>query len=378
LREFKVGFVVLLALVALAAGIFMVGDRSNLFGRKSHYYIRFETAAGLAAGNPVQLNGVNVGSVTSIDLPEEADEPLLTVRVAIDRRYADRVRTDSEARIKTLGLLGDKYVQLTAGSHGLPTIPSGGEIKAAEATDVDQLISSGENAVDNFVAISVSLRNILARMESGEGILGQLTSDTEAGAVTRDKLASILASVESLAQRAERGEGSLGRLLTDDTLVRHIEASLARLDTQLASLETGEGLLPLLVNDAAAKESFTEALANLNRASGELADLAHDLREGQGLLPRLISDEEFGARLSGDLERLLANLSKISERLEAGDGTAGQLINDPQISDAMNDILVGINESKLLRWLIRNRQKKGIEKRYAEAVADPTTQPEKP
>jgi phospholipid/cholesterol/gamma-HCH transport system substrate-binding protein len=196
--------------------------------------------------------------------------------------------------------------------------------------------------------------------------------------VTRDKMASILASIESLAEKAERGEGSLGRLLTDDTLVRHIETSLARLDTQLAALEAGEGLLPLLVNDAAAKQSFTEALANLTRASGELGDLAHDLREGEGLLPRLISDQEFGARVSGDLERLLSNLGKISERLEAGDGTAGQLINDPQISEAMNDILVGINESKLLRWLIRNRQKKGIEKRYAEVTADAAPQPEVP
>jgi hypothetical protein len=47
-----------------------------------------------------------------------------------------------------------------------------------------------------------------------------------------------------------------------------------------------------------------------------------------------------------------------------GDGTAAKLINDPQIYDAVNDVIIGINESRILRWLIRNRQKKGIEKRY--------------
>lgn len=364
MRELKVGLLVLLALVALAVGIFLVGDQNNLFTRKNHYFIHFETVAGLAEGNPVQLNGVTVGNVSSIELPQDADEPLLTVNVKVDRRFANRVRTDSEARIKTLGLLGDKYVQLTSGSPELPAIPSGGEVKAAEATDVDELIASGENAVDNFVAISVSLREILARMESGQGILGQLTSDSETGTIARDKLVNILTSVENMTQRAEQGRGSLGRLLTDDTLVVRLEAALGRIESNLAAIESGDGLLALLVNDPTTKDRFTSALENLSSASEEIASLSRDVREGEGLLPRLISDQEYGDRVSDDLERLLENLSTISDRLEAGEGTAGQLVNDPAVYEALQDIVVGIDESKFLRWLIRNRQKKGIEKRY--------------
>ena len=303
MREFKVGLLVLLAIVALAVAIFLVGDQNNLFRRKNDYYVRFTTVAGLAEGNPVQLNGVTVGNVRSIELPQDAEEPLLTVNVSIDRRFADRVRTDSEARIKTLGLLGDKYVQLTSGSPDLPATPSGGEIRAAEATDVDELIASGENAVDNFVAISVSLREILARMESGQGILGQLTSDSETGTIARDKLLNILTSIEAMTKRAESGQGSLGRLLNDDTLIVRLEDTLARLESNLASVEEGEGLLALLVNDPATKEQFTDALGNLSRASSEIAGLSKDLREGDGLLPRLISDEEYGERVSADLER---------------------------------------------------------------------------
>lgn len=379
MRELKVGMLVLVAIVALAAAIFLVGDQNNLFRRKNDYYVRFATVAGLAEGNPVQLNGVTVGNVSSIELPQEADEPLLTVNVAIDRRFADRVRTDSEARIKTLGLLGDKYVQLTSGSPDLPAIPNGGEIPAAEATDVDELIASGENAVDNFVAISVSLREILARMEAGEGILGQLTADSETGTQARDKLMNILTSIETMSQRAERGQGSLGRLLADDTLVIRLEDSLGRLESNLAAVEGGEGLLALLINDPATKEQFTETLGNLSSASAEITELTRALREGDGLLPRLISDAEYGDRVSDDLERLLDNLATISDRLESGDGTAGQLVNDPAIYEAMQDIVVGINESRLLRWLIRNRQKKGIEKRYdAAQQAAPETTSEQP
>ncbi|HEV8630325.1 MAG TPA: hypothetical protein VGV61_08410, partial [Thermoanaerobaculia bacterium] len=53
---------------------------------------------------------------------------------------------------------------------------------------------------------------------------------------------------------------------------------------------------------------------------------------------------------------------------DRGQGSASKLINDPLIYDAVNDIVVGVKESKLLRWLIRNRQKKGIETRYNATV----------
>ncbi|HEY6147528.1 MAG TPA: hypothetical protein VIZ69_07505, partial [Thermoanaerobaculia bacterium] len=53
-------------------------------------------------------------------------------------------------------------------------------------------------------------------------------------------------------------------------------------------------------------------------------------------------------------------------------GTAGKLINDPAIFDAAHDLVVGVNESKLLRWLVRDRQKSGIRKRYSQAQANVT------
>ena len=51
------------------------------------------------------------------------------------------------------------------------------------------------------------------------------------------------------------------------------------------------------------------------------------------------------------------------------------MISDPSVYESVNDILIGINESKLLRWLIRNRQQAGIEKRVEEVQKVPGTTP---
>ena len=180
-REVKVGALVVAALAALAVSIFMVGERNNLFKRKNDYFVMFEAVGGLAAGSPVQLSGVTVGKVDRVVLPQAVDEKLLTVRISLDRHYGERIREDSVARIKTFGLLGDKYIEISSGSPGSRAVEVDGEIKASPPTDVDRLLVSGEDAVDNIVAISYSLRGILDRVNAGEGLLGELLMASESG-----------------------------------------------------------------------------------------------------------------------------------------------------------------------------------------------------
>jgi hypothetical protein len=81
-----------------------------------------------------------------------------------------------------------------------------------------------------------------------------------------------------------------------------------------------------------------------------------------------VKDKEYGREVTGQVRQLVRNLNEVSAKIDKGNGSAAKLINDPQIYDAVNDILVGVNQSKFLRWLIRNRQNKGIEKRYKDTT----------
>jgi phospholipid/cholesterol/gamma-HCH transport system substrate-binding protein len=365
-RELKVGLLVAAALAVFAAGIFVIGREDLLFSRKARYFVRFQSVGGLGAGSPVQLNGVNVGTVEEVRLPADMGQNEITVHLAVDRRYAQRIRDDSAAKIKTLGLLGDKYVALSSGSPGFPQIPPGGEIPTGDQTSVDQLIASGEDVMQNVVSISHSLAAILDRAERGEGLLGELTVRSPAGDQIRQSLVSGLGAVERLAREVEEGRGPLGRLVNDEALGDRLASAVGRLDATLARVEDGPGLVPHLLGDPETRRRFDQALADLGTASRDLAALAADLRQGNGLLPRLLHDEEYGREVSAELEQVLERVNRVAARLESGDGTAGRLINDPEVYQAIHDVIIGVNESKLLRWLVRNRQRAGIEKRYEE------------
>lgn len=366
----RVGILVLLAIAVFAFGIFMIGDQSNLFRAKQRYEVRFVSVGGLQEGNPVQLNGVLVGTVEGILLPEDPNETGLIITIAIDARYRERIRADSEARIKTLGLLGDKFIELTSGSLEAAELPDGGEIPTAEATDVDQLIASGEDVVQNIVSISVSLKQILERMERGEGLLGELmrerTGDQPGLAET---LVTVNEAVGALTDGL-RGDGPLPRMLHDEAMGQQVAEMIARFDRITAELENPEGTLMSLLRDEGLKTRLDQSVANFETASEKLANAATQLESGDGLLPRLLNDEALAESLTGELQSLLERLNSLATKMTEGDGTVAKLLDDPSIYEALNDVVVGIDESKLLRWLIRNRQKKGIKKRYRDEKAE--------
>ena len=113
--ELKVGAVVLIAVAVLAAFIMQMGDTSNLFGGSTEVYevqVLFDTISGLGRDASVRLAGVPVGRVASIDLTDDG-QALVVLRINNDVT----LRQDAAASVASLGLLGEKYLEITAG-HG--------------------------------------------------------------------------------------------------------------------------------------------------------------------------------------------------------------------------------------------------------------------
>ncbi|MBW3565856.1 MAG: MCE family protein [Acidobacteria bacterium] len=376
-RTMRVGFVVALALGALMAFIFFIGSERRIFARKATYEIQLESVTGLAQGNPVQLSGVTIGSVRDIWLPRDPASDLVEIEISVDRKFANRIRMDSRARVRKLGLIAaDSYIDITPGSPDQPVLPPGSVIPSSKPTDVDALIASGEDLVDNFVQISYSLKNVLQRVDAGEGLIGELTTSPDNKVRVTDTVVRTLDRADQVLLQIQSGEGLAGKVIYDeefgDELADSVQTAASALtgvaNSVRSSFETGEGAIPALLNDPASRERVDTLLANLETASANLSAFSVTLSEGEGIVPRLLDDKAYGDDTLEQLNLLLTRLAETARMLQEGEGTAGRLIADPSAYEAINDILIGINESRVLRWLIRNRQEAGIEKRYDEAL----------
>ncbi|MEO8275307.1 MAG: MlaD family protein [Thermoanaerobaculia bacterium] len=376
----KVGLLLLVALIVGMAAIFLVGERRNLFATKRDYRIRFDSVSGLQTGSNVQLDGVGVGSIAGIDLSEDVKQTQIDVLIRVQARFAARIREDSMARIRTLGLLGDKYIEISSGSEGSPQIAAGGTISTVPVADVDRLRASSEDLVNNVTRITEQLTTILGRMERGEGILGELTKDVEPNRKVTTEFIATLDSIRGMFDDFRKGSGPLPRLLNDDALGAKLTTTVTRLDSLLAKAESGQGALSMLLTDSTQKERLERSLAHIETASANLEKVTASFQAERALLPKLLADEAYGDQISGELKSLVENLNRVAGKLDHGSGSGAQILNDPALYQAMKDIVSGIDQSVILRHLIRGRQKKGIEKRLKDGLeaAEPAPAPGRP
>src|SRR5262252_6992785 len=382
-KRFRVGIVVLIALAAVMIGIFMIGQRANLFRKKFPYETRFDSASGLVAGNVVSLNGVVVGNVLEVNL--SGDPADRTVRVVYDvvRRWAPMLRKGTRASIKTRGLLGDKYIELEGGKADEPEVPIGGDIPAAPGAGIEKLLAGSGDLLTDLSAIAKSLRNILGRTEKGEGFLGAITTNSEESVQLGNNFNATLKSLNSILAKVDRGQGLVGRLLIDEKYGKETSDALAGAIHSVKSLlskidegiRTGNGAIPALLSDPEGKKRVYGLLDNLSLAAAGLTRVVDNLEKGHGAIPTLLHDQEFGKAFTGNLRSLSQHLDSISRKLDDGQGTAGKLVNDPELYDAANRLVVGVNESAILRWLISDRQKSGIRKEYNSYVRTQTALP---
>ena len=381
----RVGIIIFAAIVLFAGAILTVGGKRGFFIARSTYFAHFPNSQGINAGNQVRLTGVVVGAVHNIEVPKKPGQDL-TIYFDIERRYQHLLKADSKVEIKTIGLLGDKYLELSSGSPDKPDLPADSEIQAIWSAELDKILASGGDLVENVLAISKSLRNILGRTEQGEGFLGEVTSPGPEGKALGKSLRETVESANLLLKEIREGKGLVGKLLRDEGLAGHVEhelreavGSINRIAQAVEKGTTsGEGIVPALLSDPEGKKKVFAMVDAVKATADSLALFSKDLSEGKGTVARLVHDEGFSKEFLGDLEKLSRHLANVAAKLDSTDGTVGRLVADPTVYKAINDLLVGVNESKFLRWLIRDRQKSGIEKRYNETKTQEEAKPPLP
>jgi len=166
-RAFRLGLFIVTTFLILAAGVFLIGEKRFLFRHTYRLEAEFQNVAGLDNGAGVRVGGIHLGTVKYISLPSGPNGKLTVVMDMADSTK-NIVRQDSVATIKTEGLLGDKYVEVSFGSEKAGAIESGDTIKGETPVDFSDaalaVMNQSKTAVASFAEDADALKqNFLLR-----------------------------------------------------------------------------------------------------------------------------------------------------------------------------------------------------------------------
>jgi phospholipid/cholesterol/gamma-HCH transport system substrate-binding protein len=307
--QVRVGIAVTVAMVVLAVAIFFIGETGAVFGERYQLTTLMPSANGLIQGASVRLAGQDVGKVDAIEFVpvSERTNPnnVLKITLGINRSVAEQIRADSEARIRTQGLLGDKIIDLTPGSLDQPVLQEGDTIASAVAIDYEQMLGSASELVDDLAAILHNIRAIADTLLTGQGSAGRLLMDT----LLYAELLETSRTMNSFLSTVGRGEGALAQLAQDDQLYWDLRSVVAGLDTLTSELVSGNGTFSRLLTD----DTLYQKLAS---TSARADSLLADLESGEGTMGKLLTDQE----LYESLLKLLVDVQTVVTELRADPG----------------------------------------------------------
>jgi phospholipid/cholesterol/gamma-HCH transport system substrate-binding protein len=379
LVKFRVGIFVLVALATFLGLVYALGARARLFEARYTIHAEFTEVGGLVVGATVRLAGVQIGRVSAVTLPPQPGGKV-RVDLNIARRFSDRIRKNSVARIETQGLLGDRIIEITVGDASAPPVAPGEVLASRDPADFGRVIAAGAETARNVGALADALRETADQINKSKMIedaaktvnkLGRVVDQVEHGRgwahallyeepVALRRVNQLIATAQTVIERVEKGQGAAGVLSSPEgtASAKRFVAAMDRISAMVEQPEREPGLVPGLLFDP----KYRVVLDDLRAVTHNLRVISDRVAGGKGTLGSLVADTPDDGSLSltmQDLRVAVANLKSVSEKINEGEGTVGLLIADPTVYERLVTILDGAQQSFLLRSMIRSLGDKG-------------------
>jgi phospholipid/cholesterol/gamma-HCH transport system substrate-binding protein len=318
-KKIIVGIFMAGCLLLFGVGLFLIGDSNQLFTKSFHVYADFAKITGIQDGGKVRVAGMDAGTVTRIDVPARPGAKF-RIHFRVVEKLHPIVRQDSVASIQTDGLLGNKYLQIDAGSLAAEPARDQSMIRSTEPFDwgdlmdqindtvkqvngvlagvkdqlnttlsqiegtakaADLLIEGATPQVKSILAsadkVGVNLREIVDGIQEGKGTVGGLVKDRE----VYDSIKRSAVQSEKIAEGLRETTGSVKKIVRDveqSDLLPEVKRAVKSLQEITAKVKDAVDKFQSASGEGGVGESFQRTLADAHEAMSDLSDNTEALK----------------------------------------------------------------------------------------------------
>jgi phospholipid/cholesterol/gamma-HCH transport system substrate-binding protein len=277
LQEVKVGLMVVICLVLL---IFFIIVISGLDLKKETvvYTTQLPYVGGLETGAPVRLGGVMVGRISAIVFPEENSK---RIRLVLELDSKTPIKTDSKAYLTSLGMLGEFYLEIDAGSPNAQILVPGSEIPSMDVSTFTQISNQMSNMSVSAETTLVRINKMLGE-ENQQHLTNILANINKLMTDNSDHLTNLLQNLETLSSELVLVTTKIDTMLQQNDLalnsmIKHLDSSVV--ESQNLLIQT-QNSLKSLDNMVTSKSSTYQSILNsLERSTYNFEEFSRSISE---------------------------------------------------------------------------------------------------
>ena len=265
MNELKVGFLTLMAITSLVVVSFKITSDKSGFGDYVKYKTILKDASGIYENSSIRVAGIVAGKIRNVEL--SGSQALVTFEVLDEIKLT----SDSRLRVKTVGFLGDKYIDIFIGNSSEKRLKPGSLVAAKQGAGFEELGKDASEILKDVKEISKAIKESLYdenQKNLARGMVRNIKTFTE-----NAKDISI-----SLKRIINGNEGRLDAIISD----------LQKVSSQVA-FETDRYADGSFMNNL---EGIKPILSNVDKAVNDLKDIVGDVKAGKGTVGKLLRDEQ--------------------------------------------------------------------------------------
>jgi phospholipid/cholesterol/gamma-HCH transport system substrate-binding protein len=271
------------------------------FGEYVTYKTVLKDASGIFEKSSIKVAGINAGRIKSIEL-NGADGALLTFEML----EGIKLTNNSRMKIKSVGFLGDKYLDIILGDQNAEKLPAESMIPAEGGEGFEELTKDAGEVLKEIKEIAKTIKESL-RDEQGRNMVKEIIANIHdiTGSLKRlttgneDKISQIVDEVkaisEQLAFETDRYQKNslMGDLSKIGPILDKADVAVSDLKTIIADLKDGKGTIGKLLRDDAVVDQVSQTLSSVNRLVNRINNIEADIGLSTGANTSKGTDTRF-------------------------------------------------------------------------------------
>lgn len=317
--EFKVGVLIVAAMVVLGGFIFVLGNFSLHSGFTIH--VDYGFSGNIRPGAPVKVSGIKVGKVKDVRYlggkvdPKSGDRVYVRLDVWIEDRVHDSIKKNAEFYINTAGVLGEQYLEIVPGDAE-QSVAAGDVLRGTDPPRTDLIVSRLYDVLDSLSSVlrddRGTIKKLLANSASAVDQANTFLVDN------RENMGKLLVSADRLANNASNVLEKVDTGMGDPRVISR-------------TMRDADGLLNTANDSLTQLTPPTKALlVDAKRVTGTLTEERVD---------KALSVADKAVAVAGKAGGLIDNVNGMVTDLRAGKGTAGALLVREEIYADLREML---------------------------------------
>ncbi len=292
-KTLRLGILVATGLFLFIITIYFLGSKQNLFSSTVTVKSYFNNVKGLVEGNKVRYSGINIGTVSEIEIVSDST---ILVEMLVDKDVQEFIRKDSKVKIANDGLMGSKIVEIQPGNASAGSIVDDDVLSAANSIDMDEILKEAKGVVEDGRLVAKNLMEISEKINNGKGDLAVLLNENTISKKlnqTGDELLTFTRNLNEISGKINNGEGDLGRFINDTTFSHQISELLVNFDSISVKTEqfsdellkfgkeinSGNGTVHRLVYDSALANNVDTTIVKINHGIDNVVSAADAIED---------------------------------------------------------------------------------------------------